>query len=83
MPDKTPDSQSKSPSGAEPHNSYGLAPKSKEEGQPKTAPKTQDPKTDSQSPSGAEPHNSYGVASTSNSGSANSSNKEENPKSKI
>jgi hypothetical protein len=83
MPDKTPDSQPKSPSGAEPHNSYGLAPKSEGEEQPKTASKPQDPKSDSQSPSGAEPHNSYGVTPTSNSGSADSSNKDNNLKSKI
>jgi len=49
------DTKSRSPSGAEPHNSYGLS------HQKHTAQKPESQETQSQSPSGAEPHNSYGL----------------------
>jgi len=55
-------SKSQSPSGAEPHNSYGLAPQSEQSSQKSQSSTETKPQAQSQSPSGAEPHDSYGLA---------------------
>lgn len=58
MSDNNPKSQS--PSGAEPHNDYGVK-DSSEKSDPTPTSDSQDIDPRSQSPSGAEPHNSYGT----------------------
>ncbi|KAK5096077.1 hypothetical protein LTR70_001487 [Exophiala xenobiotica] len=65
MSDKTPKSQS--PSGAEPHNDYGVK-DSSQKSDPTPTSDSQDIDPRSQSPSGAEPHNSYGTAESGSGG---------------
>lgn len=59
MSDNKPKSQS--PSGAEPHNDYGVKSQSEKSDDPTPASDSQDIDPRSQSPSGADPHNSYGT----------------------
>ena len=63
------DSNSQSPSGAEPHNSYGVKPQEERSSDPTPASDSQDVDPRSMSPSGAEPHNSYGTPAGKEGGS--------------
>lgn len=61
--------QSKSPSGAEPHNDYGVKGQDeKSKSDPTPASDSQDIDPRSQSPSGADPHNSYGTPASGSGG---------------
>ncbi|KAJ9659421.1 hypothetical protein H2198_003150 [Neophaeococcomyces mojaviensis] len=74
MDDRDTKPDSKSPSGADPHNSYGLVPQDGSQGSKSQPSET---KAQSLSPSGAEPHDSYGLAPDSSTEKKSSGSKTE------